>query len=347
MRDEGTPPDRAWERYQRLNAAIAKEVFEEGAAGQPVYLDLEPEVLRRIAKRMGETLTTEPDELLCKVVRATLPDSRDSAGLFHMHVALTRKWELEGSPSPPPCIGVLAVLSLVAERMKRTERFAGSNYYGPLLEALDIDTEHRRRVERGFREQTPQLWNALNRWLEEANGRRGLPTAVAFDHRRFIGLPLSQALVRMQDRARLPVLFAQFGLQAGQRISVQDMRELLGDWIPGSQVTPSLKRLWSKESNRERIAEVVCAELEAWDGTVPTELKLREHKQDDNLFLAAELTAHPSPSIDLLLLARRGSQGDGRSVFLSTRASGAAMTALAGLGEGIRLLPIPAQTGSR
>ena len=151
-------------------------------------------------------------------------------------------WELEGSSKPPPCFGVLAVLSLVAERMKQTEEFAGSNYYGRLLQALDVDAEFRDQVGRDFRKETPRLWNTLNRWLEDSNGRRGLPTAVAFDRRRFIGLPLSQALVRAQDRTKLPVLFTQFGLQSGQRISVQAMQELLSEWIPGSQVTQSLKR---------------------------------------------------------------------------------------------------------
>ena len=342
MPTNGNPAKTAWERYGSLNAAIAEEVFGEGAAGRPVYLDLEADALARIARRVGGTRATSPDDVLCEVVGGTLPDPGGSVGVFSEHVGRVFIWGLEDdASSPPPCIGILAMLSLVAERMKRTERFAGSNYYGPLLEALGFDNEHRKRVERDFREQTPLLWNTLNRWLEETNGRRGLPTAVAFDRRRFIGLPLSQALVRAQDRTRLLVLFAQFGLQAGQRMSVQAMQELLGEWLPGSQVTPSLKRLWSKHSNRERISEVVCAELEGWDGAVPAELKPAGHRLDDNLFLAAELTAHPRQAMELLLLARRGTQGGARPAVLSAGASGAAMTALSRLGDGMRLQPVP------
>ena len=338
---KGDKADTAWERYDRLNFAITEEIFGEGAAGQPVYLDLEPDVLARIAARMGESPGTEPDELLCEVVRATLPAPNDASGLFSAHTAQAVQWELEGSSKPPPCIGVLAVLSLVAERMKQTEEFAGSNYYGRLLQALDIKGEFRDRVGRDFRRETPLLWNTLTRWLEDSNGRRGLPTAVAFDHRRFIGLPLSQALVRAQDRAKLPVLFAQFGLQSGQRISVQAMRELLGEWIPGSQVTQSLKRLWSKQSNRERISEVVCAELEGWDGVLPSEVRPAEHKLYDNLSLAAELRAYPRAAVDLLLLTRRGGQGATRLAILSADASGVAMTALGRLGDRMCLQPIP------
>ena len=233
------------------------------------------------------------------------------------------------------------MLSLVAERMKQTEEFAGSNYYGRLLQTFDIDGEFHDRVGRDFRKQTPLLWSTLNRWLEDSNGRRGLPTAVAFDRRRFIGLPLSQALVRAQDRTKLPVLFAQFGLQPGQRISVQAMQELFGEWMPRSQVTRSLERLWSKQSNRERISEVVCAELEGWDGALPRELRPAEHKLDDNLFVAAELRAHPRAAIELLLVARHGGQGAARSAVLSANASGAAMTALGRLGDRMRLQPVP------
>ena len=341
MRMEEDAVGTAWERYERLNFAIAEEVFGNGAAGQPVYLDLEPDVLARIARRMGESPATEPDKLLCEVVSATLPAPDGAGGLFSVHVARAVQWEREGTSKPPPCIGVLAVLSLVAERMKRTEEFSGSNYYGRLLQALDIDGEFRDRVGRDFRKETPLLWNALNRWIEDSNGRRGLPTAVAFDRRRFIGLPLSQALVRAQDRTKLPVLFAQLGLQSGQRISVQAMQELLGQWIPGSQVTQSLKRLWSRQSNRERISEVVCAELEGWDGALPSEVRPTEHELSDGLFLAAETRAYPRRSIDLLLLARHAGQGAGRSVVLSANASGAAMTALGRLRDGMRLQPIP------
>ena len=305
-----------------------------------MYLDLEPDALERITNHMGHDPATEPDEQLIEVVKATLSSPDGVVGIFSAHTAQAWLWELQGNSSPPPCIAVLAMLSLVAERMKQTEQFAGSNYYGRLLQTLGIDAEFQDRVVRDFRRETPPLWNTLNRWLEEGNGRRGLPTAVAFDHRRFVGLPLSQALVRAQDRTRLPVLFTQFGLQPGQRISVQAMQQLLEDWLPRSQITQSLKRLWSKPSNRERISEVVCAELEGWDGALPSDHRPAEHKLDDNLFLAAELRIHLRPTIELLLIARHSGHGVNRSAVLSADASGPARSALGRLGDEMRLQPI-------
>ena len=342
MRTKSSPTNAVWDRYARLNHAVVEEFFGDDAADRLVYLDLEPDSQARIVKRMGENTATQADELILEVVRETLPAADGPGGLFGGHAALTSRWDRDGSSVPPPCIGMLAVLSLVAERMKQTERFAGSNYYGRLLQALHIGAEFHDRVGRDFRRYTPLLWNALNRWLEDSGGRRGLPTAVAFDRRRFIGLPLSQALVRSQDRLKLPAMFAQFGLQPGQRISVMAMQELLAEWIPNSQITPSLKILWSSQFSKQRISEVVCAELEGWDGVVPEELKPAGQKLD-NLFLAAELMVHPRPAMELLLLARRDGQSGFRSrpAVLSADASGAAISALGRLGDKMSLQPLP------
>ena len=48
------------------------------------------------------------------------------------------------------------------------------------------------------------LWRELNRWLEEHDGEHGLPTANPLDRRVHIGYPLSQALIRENDRRLLP-----------------------------------------------------------------------------------------------------------------------------------------------
>ena len=241
-------PDPAWQRYARLNSAIVQEVFEQDVAGQPVYLDLEPDVLARIAKHMGDNPSTEPDGQLIEVVKATLSSPDGAAGLFSAHTIKAWLWEFEGNSSPPPCIAVLAMLSLVAERMKRSEEFAGSNYYG----RLSADARHRCSVSgpRGSRlpqGNAPSCGTRSTRWLEECNGRRGLPTAVAFDRRRFIGLPLSQALVRAQDRAQAAEPVCAIRTAAGSTRSL--FKPCSTFWVTGSRarkITQSLKRLWSK-----------------------------------------------------------------------------------------------------
>lgn len=336
------PTDTHWNRYESLNTAIVEIFFQDGVAGKPVYLDVDSDSLSRVVDRIGEDVATNPDALICEIVRATLDPPISPHGVFGGHTLRVLDWERSGdSTNAPPCIGLLAVFSLVAEQMQQTVEFAGSNYYGRLYQALHIEAEFHERVGRAFRRTTPAFWNALNRWLEESDGRHGLPTAVAFDHRRFIGLPLSQALVRAQDRTKMPAMFARFGLQPGQSISVHAMEELLGEWIPGSQLTPSLKRLWSKPSNREKVSDVVCAELEGWDGTLPDELRAVGQVRDDNLLLGAELRKHPRPAISLLLLVRETSDRSNTPLVLSVDAARAAMVALGHLGHMMKLQPIP------
>ena len=309
-----------------------------------MYLDLEPEVLARIAKIVGCDPSAATEHELINAILAASPSPLDTIGVFGAHARRALLWELGERTEPPPCIAILAALSLVAEQMKQTEEFAGSNYYGRLMRTLGVDEEHRGRVVRDFRKWTPHLWNVLNRWLEELNGRRGLPTATAFDHRRFIGLPLSQALIRAQDRTKLPTLFGQCGLQSGQRISVRAMQQLLAEWLPYSQVTPSLKRLWSRQGNRERISEVACAELEGWDGTVPGDIRPAEQKNADNLLVAIERRAHPHEEIDLFLVARGGRDKDAEQVAFAPIPPGATRAGLRAAAADLSLDPIPGTT---
>ena len=61
-------------------------------------------------------------------------------------------------------------------------------------------------------------------------------------------------------------------LNSRQQFSRIDMREILATWLPDSHLSGALKSLWaSSDEARRRIADVVCIELEHWDGTSPVE----------------------------------------------------------------------------
>ena len=101
MSDQVNVASVAWDRCGTLNAAVAEEAFGRHAAGLPVYLDLEQDVLGRVARCLSDAPLTRPDELLCEIVRATLPDPEDAPGVFHLHVARILAWESKGySPAP-------------------------------------------------------------------------------------------------------------------------------------------------------------------------------------------------------------------------------------------------------
>ena len=305
MNDQLSP----WDIYSRWNQAIAAEVYSERVSGKPAYLDLEDEVLRIIAARAWNPPPTIPREALAAAVIATLRLSPTPQSIFSEHVRRIRSWNgAVNSDTAPPCIALLSLFSLVAEDMAQTGNFSSNNYYDRLREQLRVSIDARENLIRDFRNETPLLWNALNSWLEELGGRRGLPTAYAFDRRRFVGIPISQALVREQDRRRLPQLFAEYGLQPGQHLAVYEMRRLLAEWLPRGSVTISLKNLWRRPDTQDRIAEVACVELEAWDGTIGIESAGGTVPTSIDLLLAAEIRFRPRPKVDLLVVIRASKQ---------------------------------------
>ena len=99
--------------------------------------------------------------------------------------------------------GVLAAFVLTAEDMCKSEKFGANNYYGRLAENLGrdpADAQALKCLTDDYRTDGMRLWYALNAWLRDTDGRYGLPTAQAFDIRRYIGLPISQALVRAGEK---------------------------------------------------------------------------------------------------------------------------------------------------
>ena len=126
------------------------------------------------------------------------------------------------------------------------------------------------RITAAYRKYAEELWGRLNEWLSAADGQFGLPTAYALSHR-YIGLPLSQALVRAADRRQFPLMFHRFGLPPGGEIPPAEMEQLLDSWLQmrPCPVSKNLAALWQRGQARERIANVAAVELHSWDGTLP------------------------------------------------------------------------------
>jgi hypothetical protein len=176
-------------------------------------------------------------------------------------------WRLRRSADPPPVLALLAVFVLAAESMEKGQGMAPHNYYGRLDSALRLPSGLHKRLEHNYRESAEELFEALNVWLTAKEGARGLPTAIPAPPHPFVGLPISQALVRADDRARLRRMFADFGLPPGEVLPASDMQVLIKQWIGEGHGSASLRRLWAATSDvRQRVVELALAELAVWDG---------------------------------------------------------------------------------
>jgi hypothetical protein len=253
--------------YERVNEAIADLMFGSSQAGRPVYALADTEIVRRTletARIADQTLTG-----LSTVVRSSLQLEESGVAPFHWQAEAARRHQQQPLETPP-ALALLVVLSIAAEQMQADGDLAAHNYYSRLHRMLRIPTTEYQRVENDYRRVADLLWGSLNSWLEAWEGERGIPTAYTVGSHAFIGLPMSQAVVRQHDRAGLHELFAIEGMTPGLRISPEDMSLTMDPYAtatPSLPLSSHLARLWRVPAARERIIDAACLELEAWNGS--------------------------------------------------------------------------------
>lgn len=299
-----------WDRYRRWNAAIADVVYSPERAGRPVYLDLEDDVLADIARR-AEPEAADATEALIQTVTATLDFRSGYAGILRDHLGKLDAWYSGRMMDPPPCLALLAMLSIVAESMRQTREMRAHNFYGRLGELLSLSSKQLSWFEQAYRHRrhreaaSEELWGALNDWLEMLDGQRGTPTAFPIGHDH-VGLPLSQALVRDADRQKFVDLFVTQGLCGGMTIPVSDMEVHIDEWMARNPCPASntLEHLWKGQpSTRPAIAEVAMLTLESWDG-VGTDgaAPISAARTIDTVKAKAALLTFPRPRLDVSLV---------------------------------------------
>jgi len=325
----------AWQRYEAWNRAFGSVLFTSANEGRPVYLDMDDDVLSEVAASAGSGEADAAQELAL-AVRDTLSLNPTGGPVFGQHLRNLRLWRRvtlrkardDGQvPSAPPVLALLAALTLAAEEMQHDREFAGNAYYPRLFRVLQVnDRRQQARLQAVYRKDAEELWGGLNEWLSAADGRLGLPTAYALSHR-YIGLPLSQALVRAADRRQFPLLFHRYGLTPGGEVPLADMEGLLDGWLGmrPCPVSKSLESLWVRGQARERIASVAAVELRSWDGGLPDGVtpdlgQPGVRAASGGVQLACWMRRFPRRSLDISFLARFRSQTVPRALTVLTAA---------------------------
>ena len=150
--------------------------------------------------------------------------------------------------------------------MAASDGLRDTNYYARLTELLGTP-EARERWRRPTETVPRSCWGSLNRWLEPRDGERGTPTASQVGPHRYVGIPLSQALIRRADRQRMLRFFTDMGLPARAQIPDPELERLFSYWIGRDPCpSPRLARLWARDSQRVRVMEALKASLQSWDG---------------------------------------------------------------------------------
>lgn len=284
---------------ERAGEAIGDVLFDSSNAGRPVYTLGDSEQLNRI--RTIADLSGDAVEGLAEVVRTTLSLDDPGVAPFRLQADLTEQHRAHPLETPP-ALPLLVILTLAAERMQADHDFAAHNYYARLHSILRVPLGRQPRVEEGYRRHAQHLWGSLNAWLEAWEGERGVPTAYAIGGHAFVGLPMSQAVVRQHDRIGLHEFFALEGMSPGLRMAPSDMEPAMDSYATTtpSPLSSNLRRLWIMPAARERIVEAACLELEAWDGS--GQATVAELRPSTGTRLLAFLRTFPRRSIEFNLL---------------------------------------------
>ena len=205
-------PVDTWDDYRSFNQAIADVFFSRDMAGLPVYLDFDEDTLALIGQQLNMP-TDKVWDSLTESVLGMLSLQAQRGDVFSIPLSRTRQWIRSWQSTPrgdrknlpaPPVLALLAVFSMAAELMGSDSTMAAGNYFGRLCQLLRVDDEQQKeRLTKYYRRRVELFWNVLGLWLTGLDGMRGLPSAVALSHR-YIGLSMSQALVREHDRRKLP-----------------------------------------------------------------------------------------------------------------------------------------------
>lgn len=312
--------------YSRINEALNQVFFDGRFAGQLIYLSLDNEMRDELAHKLGCD-PSEVEDQICACVRRFLGKDGDPYGKTS---ADTRIWQRSGMNSPPPFTGILFCLSHAAALMAADGAFGANNYYLRLSQltglARDILSSNRMATER--------FWEGLAAWLLQNNYALGRPSARATNAWRFVGMAMSQAIVRASDRLHFHDMFEKFHFSGSESINTKDMEHYLSAWMATAGPTPRLKKVWRDEELRERVAESAIAELAIWSRGSSTPSANGTPRPVRMLLLANLVSGFPRHSLELHLgrvgdAGPRGPftlRGSGSSFYLANEIFGGVAT---------------------
>lgn len=264
--------------YMDWNAALASAFFNSQRSGQLVYLDKDDAAFEAAYTSLGFESESDAMSSLATAVCNKLCWYQTGRSAFAEYDMLTKRWIYERNVAraqkkpvkAPPHIALLMMLSIAAERMQSstTGKTVGEgSYYVQLERALQVPSKESKRLRGSFMESSEAYWEALSVWLEDHSGMRGLPSAYALMFR-YVGLPISQALIRNTERRNIDRFFDEQGFIAGSSMSHAEMFAALDIWLTstGGTANTALRQIWAMTGNQDRVTELALAQFSVWDG---------------------------------------------------------------------------------
>ncbi|MGW7466821.1 hypothetical protein ACWGJT_19460 [Streptomyces xantholiticus] len=189
-----------------------------------------------------------------------------------------RQWAVGSQGDAPPILPLLAVSVLAASKMATEGDISSSNYYMRLAEVFRVGMRERDDLRAHFKP-VADMWESLDTWLESRGGKRGYSTISGDSHLTRIGYPISQALLREQDRRILTTFFGATDVKPGapEEFPGEEIIRRLRLWTSSNShglSRPLLKALHGAgpcddvADKRTVLAKLLGRLVEHWDGTL-------------------------------------------------------------------------------
>lgn len=244
--------------FEAVNEALNRAFLAGRFESRPLYLVLDNAGRSQVASAL-ELDVGEVEARCCELVGQALQRSGDPYAGIDLK---RRRWSRSGREGEPPFTALLYVLSHAAELMVSDGDFRASNYYQRLAGLVGLPVQ--RLSQHG--KSTAPFWRSFSRWLADTDFRHGRPTARAINANKYVGVAMSQAIVREEDRQRLHDMFEKYGFSGTDEITEAEVEQYVSSWVTTSRPTEPFKAAWNKAELRGRICEVVIAELDEWKG---------------------------------------------------------------------------------
>ena len=304
--------------YKKFNDAANNIFFDGRFSNEPIYLDLEGDVLEQLSQQVSVPVSEVEDEL-SKSVISTLDWTHED--IYAWHSSNAESWRASDFSSPPPFTALLLVLSLAAERMRSDGEYSANNYYARLAEIFLLESASKNSALRVAGKFTLRFWLELNRWLRSFDNEVGIPTATAVHKSwKYVSYAMSQSLVRDGDKKRMHRMFLAYRLAPGDIVSPSEISLYLDEWLSHPNSPSWLRRLWANSDLREKVAHSASEELEVWEGFVSVDAEA-VHRAAKSSWVAVRKT-FPRKKLEFYLTINESNFEEGSSLVLKLDAAG-------------------------
>jgi hypothetical protein len=286
---------KAKDNYLELNRWCRAQLFNEGASGKRVFLDLDSFRSSNFQESSNGTEPPFEKTLLEIVAQIIVTKSYVGERIFRFIDTELVLWKAHCKKNgytidnPPPLIPLLLAFVLAAERMGEDGRNS-LDYYSQLVSVLSLPPNQRNDLQSEFRGQVIQYFQELADWLGRFEGLFGIPT---FPDRRtnqeYVEVAIRQALIRSADRSKLEQLFKKSNFFPNQQIPPDEMISYIQEWEASyAPLSVYFWRHFSNQKTRASIAKAVSEELASWDGSA--QVRLRSESEQFNALACATFT---------------------------------------------------------